>query len=778
MTFFDLEDLKMKNMTFLLLFLLVAIPCPAAIITVDPNGSADHTTIQAAIDDANDFDTVIVADGTYTGAGNRDIDFKGKAITVRSQNGPETCIIDCENSNGHRGFGFHSAEDANSVLAGFTIKRGRFRNKGGGIKCTNSSPTIENCIITANKAYGLDYVGENAYGGGIYCTSNSHPTIVDCTISDNEVVGGVGEGGMDFGMDGEEGGGAYGGGIYGNVTVSNCTITGNTTQGGRGGPPGMDIGPPFTVVGGSGGKSFGGGLYGNSTIRNCTISNNTGRGGMGGDSTAPWGGLWRAQGGDSFGGGIYGTVTVCNSTISSNEAYSYEAESEPSPFQQLAGGGVYATGSSSIANCLVTGNSVRFDTTSWSIVFTTGGGIYSDSGSNVTISNNTIYNNTAQYSPNCPTCHGADGVKGQGSTVITDCIIWANGDDLDGCSATYSCIQDPDPGTGNIHDNPLFRAGPSGNYYLSQVSSGQASDSPCVDAGSDTSANLQMNHLTTRTSRAGDCGIVDMGFHYPDAIYNIADIDGDCAVRMGDFAILHAQWQSTPTIPSADIAPAGGDGLVNLTDAVIVAINWLQQVPSADLMVHLKLDETEGDTAYDSSGHGRDGTLIDFATDDSQWVSGKIDGALAFDGTDDYISINGYTGITGNAARACEAWIKTTETSGEIMWWGDNSTPGGEWRVRVYDFSGNGVLRVDVQGGYIYGITAVNTGQWVHIAAVLHEGTSSTQNIRLYINGVPEFLTFAGLHEIDTIPYDNVRIGSADNGLYFNGQIDDVRIYD
>ena len=285
-----------------------------------------------------------------------------------------------------------------------------------------------------------------------------------------------------------------------------------------------------------------------------------------------------------------------------------------------------------------------------------------------------------------------------------------------------------------------------------------------------------MNHLTTRTSRVGDCGFVDMGFHYPDAIYNIADIDGDCAVRLGDFAILHAQWQSTPTIPSADIAPADGDGLVNLMDAVIVAINWLQQFPSADLMVHLKLDENEGDTAYDSSGHGRDGTLIDFATDDSQWVSGKIDGALAF-GTDDYLNINGYMGITGDGARTCTSCIKTIDTSGEIMWWGDGSTSGGEWRVRIYESVGNGVLRVDVQDGYVTGLTSVNTGQWTHVAVVLPATAATTQNVCLYVNGTPDFRLISQ-HAIDTIANTDVRIGSANNGLYFNGQIDDVRIYD
>ena len=74
--------------------------CFAEVITVNWDGSGDYTTIQAAIDDANDGDMVVVADGIYTGEGNRDIDFKGKAITVKSENGPEDCIVDCESSFG------------------------------------------------------------------------------------------------------------------------------------------------------------------------------------------------------------------------------------------------------------------------------------------------------------------------------------------------------------------------------------------------------------------------------------------------------------------------------------------------------------------------------------------------------------------------------------------------------------------------------------------------------------------------------------------------------
>jgi len=75
---------------------LILAPCPigsARTIRVANDDSADYMMIQAAIDASVDGDTVLVTPGTYAGNGNRDIEFRGKAITVRSEDGPQTCIL-------------------------------------------------------------------------------------------------------------------------------------------------------------------------------------------------------------------------------------------------------------------------------------------------------------------------------------------------------------------------------------------------------------------------------------------------------------------------------------------------------------------------------------------------------------------------------------------------------------------------------------------------------------------------------------------------------------
>lgn len=151
--------------------------------------------IQELIDVAKDGDIVAVPDGIYAG----DLDFKGKAITLKSANGPANCIIDCE-GNG-RGFYFHNHETKNSILDGFTIKNGNPNDDGGAIFCRESSPVIQNNIIIGNSANS---------GAGIFCFQSS------AKIQNNVIVGNSAN--------------DTGGGIYSNssnLIIVNNTISGN-----------------------------------------------------------------------------------------------------------------------------------------------------------------------------------------------------------------------------------------------------------------------------------------------------------------------------------------------------------------------------------------------------------------------------------------------------------------------------------------------------------------------------------------------------------------------
>ena len=183
-----------KILEALVLIVILALVCVSANAATRYVPS-QYSTIQAAINACSTGDIVIVADGIYTGDGNRDIDFLGKAITVRSQNGPDNCVIDCQGTEAepHRGFDFHSGETSASILEGFTITNGyvlpiyeqgfHWERGGGAIRCWQSSPKIKNCVFTKNHA---------PQGVGIYCYEGSSPTISNCTIIENssEYIGG------------------------------------------------------------------------------------------------------------------------------------------------------------------------------------------------------------------------------------------------------------------------------------------------------------------------------------------------------------------------------------------------------------------------------------------------------------------------------------------------------------------------------------------------------------------------------------------------------------
>jgi hypothetical protein len=106
--------------------------------------------------------------------------------------------------------------------------------------------------------------------------------------------------------------------------------------------------------------------------------------------------------------------------------------------------------------------------------------------------------------------------QGTGSnTVFENNIIWDSVTDTSGYTWNYNNLRDSVPsGNGNISQDPLFVNTSNRDFHLSHTAAGQGSDSPCIDAGSDTAANLGLDTRTTRSDDVPDTGTVDLGYHY------------------------------------------------------------------------------------------------------------------------------------------------------------------------------------------------------------------------------------------------------------------------
>jgi hypothetical protein len=215
-----------------------------------------------------------------------------------------------------------------------------------------------------------------------------------------------------------------------------------------------------------------------------------------------------------------------------------------------------------------------------------------------------------------------------------------------------------------------------------------------------------------------------------------------------------------------------------------------EPAPAPSLVAHWQLDEGAGTIAADSSGNGYDGTLIG----EPNWVAGMIGGALEFDGVDDYVTITGYKGIAADRtdpnnpvqlAFSVACWINTADAEGRggLVNWGssDGAPVGGQYQnFHVHQ----GRLRAEHGNGRFRGATIVSDGQWHHVAMVVSEGANiEPPATQLYVDGLKD------TEGEDTVNAQNIWniTAEADVGIgvrashlnrFFNGMIDDARIYD
>lgn len=279
------------------------------------------------------------------------------------------------------------------------------------------------------------------------------------------------------------------------------------------------------------------------------------------------------------------------------------------------------------------------------------------------------------------------------------------------------------------------------------------------------SANGTMLYLSDHINyapRAGGAGSADM-WQVP--VIPVVDFSGDYRIDIEDLLVLIEHWGRNE--PSLDIGPTPwGDGVVDAADLEILMSCWDQEVDDPHFIAHWRLDETEGDVAYDSAAEN-DAIVMG----DAHWQpdSGQIDGALQFDGVDDYI----YAPFVLNPADtvfSVFAWIKGAAPGQVII----SQEDGVDWLLTDVQ----GCLMSQIKSGGrrsdpLYSDSIITDDNW-HRIGFTWDGT----NRILYVD------------DIEVASDTQTSLKGSGGGLYigagkgfeagsfWSGMIDDVRIYD
>lgn len=500
---------KMTILLFFAAFAIVAAPTVRGTVIYVPD---HYATIQGAIDASEAGDTIIVRAGTYV----ENINFLGKAVTVKSESGTEVTIIDGGNppdpSKGSV-VTFGSGEGPETNLQGFTITNGTgtdlglFGTNGGGILCIDASPTIrENKIIANTVAFG--------YGSGIECRYST-ALIEDNVISQNT-------------------GASVGGGIrcyFSSPTIRNNEITENRAFGvyiGGGGIHGYHSSPLVegNYIAYNNADVAGGGMM-FSHNSNPVITGNV----IEGNSCGFWG--WYAVPG--YGAGIWwgydSDLVITNNLIVGNVA-------EGGLYGVPSGAGLYCDE----ATATITNNTIAFNMAVGTYGGGMGGGFYCWRGASVVAVNNIFWGNVAEDAPEI----NVASTFMPSTLAISYSAVQGGMDSVQvdpGCTLTV--------GDGMIRGNPLFVTVPQGNHYLFQPPY-QPGISPCVDAGDPDSSMIDG---TTSIAGIQDDGVVDMGFHYP---LSSPDWVVDVKCNGQDASVVITEGD--PVIVTLELAPGGLGG--------------------------------------------------------------------------------------------------------------------------------------------------------------------------------------------------------------------------
>ncbi len=381
--------------------------------------------------------------------------------------------------------------DGFTIIGGYPGKGDWFTRLGTGLYNNAASPTVNNCLFTANAGALCNYDGSNPVvtdckfvgnrgwtGAGISNLSSS-PIVMNCVFTDNAAW--YAGGGM-WNYD------------HSNPTVTDCTFSGNSAD-------------------------YGGGMYNvdqsRPTVTRCTFIGNSVR--VYGWSTGG------AVDNESVGNSVLGPVVFTACLFVGNTAQT---------------GGAMFCGNSSVTlnSCIFTGNAAYTDDQIGQCGALGASSWLPDTV--VTLTNCTVAGNTADV--------WGGGVVGSGvNLTVTNCVLWGNSsgdgsgmkEQISGASSLdYSCIQgwsDGDGGTGNIGDDPLFvdDDGPDNIPGTQDDNLRLLPGSPAINTG-DPVFVPELGETDLDGHARVLCERVDMGAYE----FGIGDYDCDRIVDLTDFS--------------------------------------------------------------------------------------------------------------------------------------------------------------------------------------------------------------------------------------------------
>ena len=204
--------------------------------------------------------------------------------------------------------------------------------------------------------------------------------------------------------------------------------------------------------------------------------------------------------------------------------------------------------------------------------------------------------------------------------------------------------------------------------------------------------------------------------------------------------------------------------------AAVLALGMAGSTLAAEELVWWKFDQNSGTTASDASGNDNAGTLRNMAG--TEWTAGRLGKCLQFGGANDSVVRNALSSnITGDCT--ISVWMNRAglpATNARLM---DLATADGSG-MQLLLYAATGCAGMDNNGGLtdeIAGTRNLCDGTWHHVAAV-RTGTA----FRLYVDGA---LVSSNSNPANTAPtYTRLAVAGTINGRnYFQGRIDDVRVY-